>query len=389
MKYIVLDTETNTKNVGEGAVGDMKASPFHEDNHIVALGWKHAGMQPAIYYGKTAVSVGCAGIDELLDDKLLIVGHNIGFDLHYLLKDFPILYDKLHNLYVWDTQQVAYLLSGQTHMYPSLNECCEEIDYPLKNDAIKAYWDAGIETAMIPQEELNEYLIHDVNATEAVFLYQYHMIKDNPALFNLIRVKMDDILATTMMERNGMAFDRNYALESAMELEMRVAGDTAGALALVAGLFVPRFEFNPMSNDHVSLAMFGGEYKIKMTVPKLSHDGEPERFKTGTRKGEIKTRMEDVVFKTKGFGLTPLGTPNAKGIYPVGDDVMEAFKHVPFVRYIKQIREDSKQQETYFLGYSKLVWPDGCIHPSIGNCGTRTGRNNHSKPNLGNVTRGE
>ena len=36
--YVVIDLETSIKNRGEEAIGDFKASPYHPDNKIVAVG---------------------------------------------------------------------------------------------------------------------------------------------------------------------------------------------------------------------------------------------------------------------------------------------------------------------------------------------------------------
>lgn len=390
MKYWIVDAETNTKNKGDSAVGDMAASPYCADNHIVLFGERQDGKNTIRASGRRP-SVPPYCLLAAGEEKVLLIGHNISFDLKYIKKDWPVYWNRaINNIYIWDTQQVAYLLSGQTHMYPSLDELSLEVGISTKDEKIKEYWENGIDTEDIPLSELEPYLEHDLEATEAVFRYQYEIVKELPALFNLVKVKMDDILCTTMMEENGMAFNLEEAQILSDKNDFAIQGHQYWCESYVDGMFHKDFNFNPMSNEHVSLAMFGGKYKLRQQVPVLDELGIEQFYKTGAKKGQVKTRLEDVEYETVGFGLTPPPGSEAKkkGYYSVSDDVLKKFT-IPFVNHIIKIREKTKENETYYRGYSALVWPDGKIHASLGHCGTRTGRNNHTKPNLGNVTREE
>lgn len=383
MRYWILDCETSIKNRGEGAIGDMKASPYHADNKIVLLGERQAGKN---------VITNLMCVPEFLRtaqrEAVLLIGQNIPFDLKYVAKTWPSAWEEaLPNIFIWDTQQVAYLLSGQTRMYPSLDELCAEIGQPLKDDKIKEYWDNGVDTELIPMSELTHYLEGDLENTEAVFRHQYDIVKDNAALFTLVKVKMDDLLCTTMMESNGMQFDLTTAYDLAARNDVRCLINTELAYEYVEKLFVPSFEFNCLSNDHVSLALFGGRYKVRESVAVVGEDGKPVLYKTGPKKGWAKTKIVDMEYSTSGMGLTPPGPPNARGFYSVADDVLKKLEHISFVSNIQTIRELTKENETYYRGYSKLMWPDGKIHPSINHCSTRTGRQSCNKPNLQNVTR--
>ena len=390
MKYFIIDAETTIKNRGEDAIGDMPASPYYKDNKIVLLGERQGGRN--WIYATPPICALPHFMATGLKENVLLIGHNISFDLKYIQKHWPITYaDMKPNIFIWDTQQVAYLLSGQSWMYPSLDDCCNEIGFELKDEKIKEYWENGVDTELIPMGELKPYLEHDLEATEAVFRYQYDLVSRDKKLFNLVKVKMDDILATVEMENNGMEFDLVEAHSLATRNDFAMILHKSSAEGLVRHHFVKLFDFNPMSNEHVSLALFGGKYSIRECVNVLDTSGNPQSYKTGARKGQIKTKMTDVEYITKGFGLTPPTrlSPDRKGNYSVAEDVLKEFESLPFVHNILRIRELTKENETYYRGYSKLVWPDGKIHGSIGHVGTRTGRNNHSKPNLGNVTREE
>ena len=390
MKYIVVDCETNIANRGEGAVGDMLASPHSVSNNIVALGVRSKGSNTLI--SNPEINSRNFLTSFAVEEPILIVGHNIGFDIHYLAKTFPDWWEtNLERIYIWDTQQVAYLLSGQTHIYPALDELCEEIGYELKDSKIKQYWKDGIDTADIPPEELLPYLEHDLEATDVVFQQQLELVKKDDALFNLVRVKMDDILCTTMMERNGMHFDVSLAWQRVEELEAEYLFQDWMAQSCVADAWhedsgVP---FNPLSPEHVSIAMFGGSYKVEYDQEVVDPDtGEVVRYKSGARKGEKKTRRAKREVKVAGMTEPPPGvTRNKRGMYSTDDEILSNYMHLPFVQHILNLRALNKEITTYYRGYSSLVWPDGKIHPSINHSSTRTGRQSCTKPNLQNVTR--
>lgn len=389
MKAYVIDAETNIKNRGEGAVGTMLASPYCPDNGIVLFADKELGHLTTLYSGGSAVP------ECLLDareQKILLIGHNISFDLKYLKKTWPVSWrNVINNIYIWDTQQVAYLLSAQQHTYPSLNDLAAEIGEELKDEKIKEYWEAGVDTEDIPKDELASYLAHDIHLTERVFRYQYEIVSNLPALFNLVRVKMDDILATTAMEDAGMNFSLSKADYFIRQNEVKLSIHMIQASACVKDLFDRRFWFNPMSNDHVSIAMFGGKYTITEDQPVVDEHGNYVVYKTGKRKGEVKTKKVEVELTSEGMGLTPQADWETKkqGIYSVSDEVLNNFRSLDFANNILQIRSIVKENETYYRGYSKLVWPNGLIHPNINHCSTKTGRQSCTKPNLQNVTREE
>jgi len=163
MTYLVLDLETSIKNRGEEAIGGMKASPWYSLNKIVMMG--------GLVEEDDAVKIKkYPALDTpLRRDADIIIGHNIKFDCHYLMRDSEDFRDALVKLQIWDTQLAEYILSGQTMLYPSLDQCSEKYGGVLKDDAIKEYWDNDIDTEDIPEEQLQEYLVHDVENTHLVF----------------------------------------------------------------------------------------------------------------------------------------------------------------------------------------------------------------------------
>lgn len=392
MKYAVLDAETNILNTGEGAVGGHQASPFSPRNRIVALGeLRPSRERQQLDYapeGLTSLSnPPMALLEAASGTDILLVGHNLPFDLAYLYKTWTELFEAAQpHLFIWDTQQVAYLLSAQQKMYASLDDECLERGLPLKDGQVKAYWDQGIDTEFIPPELLLPYLEDDLTNTQAVFLSQWEEAKQDPLLLELIRVKMDDKLMTTMMTIHGMEFDLALAAEKIVELDKVIATTVESITELIVPLDLP-FEFNPGSGDHLSLALFGGPYKVVVDDPQFDDHGNPILYKGGARAGQQKTKKAQKTLHHPGFGLKPGDIPQLKnGSYSTDDEYLSKVKH-PLAKLISVFREADKDVSTYYRGYSQLVFPDNKLHPDFNHESTATGRQSCSKPNLQNVSK--
>lgn len=388
LPYSVVDTETTIRNKGEQAVGGFSGSPFHPDNFIVSLG-------ELVSSGSYRHSYSTSGTHKLPHflrrakyHPVMVVGHNLAFDWQYFYKTWPeAMREAEPNLYIWDTQQVEYLLSGQSELYPSLDHCSAKRGLPLKDDKIKEYWDQGVDTIYIPKSELLEYMEQDVRNTHAVFLDQYQKVRANLSLWELVKVKMDDLLATIEMTRNGMRFDLEYALEQLGELDKQ----REVLYTKLREMGQPMFpmEFDLLSPQHMSCFLFGGTLKMEERVVVKNAEGTPVIFKGGQKKGQIKTRLEKVEKRIKGLGIKPslYDIPKGKaGFYSTDSEYLQLIEHPVIVDLLKY-RELEKDVTTYFKGYSQHVWFDGCIHPRINQEATRTGRQSSSDPNLQNVSK--
>lgn len=396
MTPIIVDTETTIRNVGEGAVGTFSGSPFSPHNFIVANGMMQVDGKEHVDYatdGKLPVPHYLSW--PMKGKRTRWVFHNGAFDIAYVIKHWPEeFWAALPYVELWDTQHVEYLLSGQTLMYPSLDECCERRGLPLKDDKIKQYWNEGIDTPMIPKDELLNYLHGDLDNTRLVYLDQVEQVEQDPNLRELVLVKGDDLLMTAIMTFNGMQFDYQFAAQKIEELQPRL-DKYQEALAELAAKHLPEgLEFNPESGDHLSLILFGGDCKVVEDVVKYEEDGvTPQRYKGGAKAGQVKTRRAPVIKKVKGLGIKAdkYGIPKVKsGQYSTDSEHMEKVaKDWPVADDILSMRELIKDLVTYYQGYSKFVWPDGRIHPNINQESTATGRQSSSNPNTQNLTSGE
>lgn len=382
--YLILDIETTINNRGEGAIGSFAASPWRQDNWIVAVGSKRKDKEVQIKYFETSMGHQAGYI---IPDSLTVVGHNIKFDLHYLRRYYASWRDWLNNQHVtiWDTQLAEYLLSGQFKLFPSLDYCSAKYGGTQKDDAISDYWKSGVNTCDIPKEQLLEYLHNDVLNTERVYLAQRARAKEL-GMLALIETNMRALLAIIDMEYNGMAFDVVHAQSEVARNKTSLEKLTAHIFRILQSRLprLPWYALNPNSRDQLSIALFGGTYKYEEYRPVRDETGNLVHYKSGTRKGQAKTRKTVQEHTVPGRNQVSAATSKA-GIYCTDDETLETMSD-PLAKLAREHRALTKQIATYFEGYSALVWPDGRIHPELHMTSTATGRLSCSQPNLQNAT---
>ncbi len=138
LKYTVIDLETTVRNRGEDAVGKQTGSPHHPDNkvHLYGSTAVRTSPIPLRLYHKPYITVESYRyhrhhISRSVDDMALdiwssdiIVGHNIKFDLLYLLKHHKemIMAFLRKGGVIWDTMQAEYLLSNQQEQFAPLGD---------------------------------------------------------------------------------------------------------------------------------------------------------------------------------------------------------------------------------------------------------------------------
>ena len=397
MTPVVIDLETTIRGGKEHG-----ASPYWPENQLVAIGTYADVGYKHWYYGSGGTHVvpdmvswwwSAGSHTDETGETVLLIGHNIGFDLKWLLKMGAIKREDLARIRIWDTQQAEYLLSGQAHLYPSLDDCCKEVGLPLKDDKIKEYWKAGVDTFDIPKNELLDYLKQDVMNTWELYRYQMEIFRELPELLTLAQIKMEDILFTTLMEHHGMAFDLSKADEHRVELERLVDTNSISWDGRVKDLkyrtVIPE-NWHPSitSGRDVGILLFGGEAKWE------EEELTGEVFKTGARKGQPKTRKVERSAVVVPSSVAVAGQVNKTG-WKTDDEILQSVvnAHDPswtcyrMAKLVLDHRAYTKELSTYITGYSSMVSPaDMMIHPSINHCSTATGRQSCTKPNLQNVS---
>lgn len=369
MTYIVLDTETTTHNT----VGKNKANPHSERNRMVALGWKQQDCPVATVYFNTEEEAQCISFEAEL-----LIGHNLGFDLKYLLrqKNFRKIFSSKS---IWCTQLAEYLLTAQQENYPSLDFCAAKRGGVLKDDRLSVLWDSGMSTEDIPQDMLVDYLKSDVENTEKVFLSQVKEASEKKML-PFIKSQMDALMATTEMSMNGIKVDKDLLADKFSTTSFNLANLKALIEGYARGLSHPDFEWG--SRKALSLLLFGGTYDFVEDID----DGF---YKNGNPK------TKRVVTKKKYVGMGFQSRPEwigANGIVSTDVDVLgECLNaatgiHSRVIEWIMEAKKLEKELSTYIEGIQKATHTDGFVHQSLNHVVTRTGRLSCTDPNLQNQT---
>lgn len=379
--YLVFDYEVTVRC----PVGSNKANPHWPGNLPVCLGYKDGTSLTASYVYSGMGAHLCVGYTlERFNESKVLVGHNLPFDLQWLMRDSGGSVD-LADKTLWDTALAEYVLSGQQSKMPSLDTLCVKYGLPVKDDRIKKMWEAGVDTIDIPSAMLTEYCSTDVVNTEQIFLRQLKESKEKGCL-KLILVLNDALLAITMMMHNGMKVDHGMldklvvkytTLKEEAEFEFRER---------VKGKYKFK-DFNLNSPKHLSTLLYGGELVEESKEP-VGH------YKTGIKAGQKKyktvhhtVKFPGVVNKSK---IEELKIEKTTHGYSTNDESLQKLRElkVPYIEEVLSYRTVEKQLSTYFIKTQSLLFPDWFIYHNINPTVTETGRYSSSEPNLQNVTSG-
>ena len=143
--------------------------PFEPTNRLVLVGAKKEDNTYYIFDEKNNF----CGLQELLDQATILIGHNIAYDLVWLW-ECGFKYDGP----VFDTMLAEYVLQRGIKEPLSLEACAERNKLDTKKqDTLKEYFKKGLNVDEIPRVELIEYLQADLRATQE--LSQKQILKLN------------------------------------------------------------------------------------------------------------------------------------------------------------------------------------------------------------------
>lgn len=432
MSIVIADWETTTKMSYK-----RKANPFDKDNRVVCWGLRKLGKENSIYYEEKPPA-------SWWEECKMFVACNAKFDLTWVWRDPDFVNFLKRGGKLWCVQYAEYLLSGQQHFYPSLDELSAKYGGELKNDEIKAMWEAGIDTPDIPQDMLIDYLHGDLTNTEIVYLGQIREAR-RLDMIETMYTHMEALLGLTEMEYNGLYINKELAESHKKDLNERLS-------AVIANLdnYIPelpdQITWNWGSKDHLSALIFGGGIKYKKQIHKQDEDGnylytkvkvdwplvngepvDPETidksnppdfdtYKSGKNKGKIKykkvdvrgepkTKLEDFVFYLDGY-YSPIDKWKTKkeGVYKTDEEVLSFIVKNSsgtvheICKLLLEWRVIDKDLGTYYerydpkkkvnVGMLTLVQQDGLIHHNLNNVSTVTGRLSSSNPNSQNISSG-
>jgi len=326
-------------------------------------------------------------IVEALSTAGRVVGHNLKFDINWMRK----IGVSLDHCKLYCTQVVEFLLRGQKMGRLKLADLSEQYLKVAKQDRVKTFWDAGIETADIPLRILTPYLEQDCINTLAIFQKQTPIVIEK-GMSKLVQVQCESTRILSEIECNGMLFN--------VEVAQRAADKMHGQLTEIDAGLLQAFEYDYKigSGDELSVALFGGilktdgreYYPRKLKKYLTAKDMCPLEYKS--KKCIIETEMPGLGFKpVKGSAL------KKEGYYSTDKDNIAQLratnKKQKVVKKLLTERSAIAQAYSTLVGSSPTsglinkVQSDGCLHGQYNQTVAKTGRLSSKDPNSQNFPR--
>lgn len=199
----VIDVETSFQKTEDGG---YDPSPFHPDNILVSVGLdsKYGNEYYFTGHSEKVSKGGKARIQEVLDETTLLVGHNIKFDLMWMLESGFTYTGR-----VYDTMLGEYILNKGIRKSLTLEMCCQRRKIGSKDNRIKEWMDRGVSFQNIPVDIVEEYGRIDVQITRRLFDSQMADLKleKNKDLLMTAKMMNEFLVVLTDMERNGINID--------------------------------------------------------------------------------------------------------------------------------------------------------------------------------------
>ena len=210
-----VDVETSWQVT---STGGYDPSPFHPDNILVSV-----GINDEYYFTNHSerVDEGCYHkIQSILDKTTLLIGHNIKFDLMWLLES-----GFKYTGRVYDTMLGEYILNRGIRKSLTLEMSCRRRKIGSKDSAIKEFTDRGIPFQDIPVDVVEEYGRIDVQITKRLFDSQMQDFKlpKNKSLLMTAKMMNEFLVVLSDMERNGI----NINLEDLNNVEKEFRAEFA------------------------------------------------------------------------------------------------------------------------------------------------------------------
>lgn len=436
MSKVVIDLETTgTKEYGRTC---NPLNPNHEVN--VYAEYRGPGTEPKII--TDFASDLRPYLDLNLEGVTHIIGHNIKFDLLFLWK-LPQLQEFIRNGgKIWDTMLAEYFIRGHKKGGLDLGSVAIKYGGHGKEDGIKELWDKGLTTKEIGKrypEKFLTYAKYDVLDPWIIAAKQVKYLKKEER-FQCCEIYMEHLLATIEMEFNGLKVNTELGYKRAKEIQDKSNQLLYDMQHLIQPIWTDKVEFSP-TDRMVSAVLFGAPIETKTAtytdeageeleqviklggisyetqIPNPSKSGETH-YKSGKRKGELRTKKAKLLVEILGYGLPSKFSSKTKlGWYQVdikvigklikfidgfGQGVKPSKKYMDAYKFLKLLSEYRKLEKiltTYYVtdpyaephdkqkGLLKLVHPDGLLHPELKATSTVTGRLASANPNGQNLNK--
>lgn len=454
MKKLVLDIETNWTKVEK----KHNPSPYLSTNHLVSVGYiffDESGILKTDYlvFNHTEYLEPCQAensrkLQTILDASDLVIGHNLKFDMSWLL-ECGFTYSKA----LYDTMIAEYVFSKGLKIPLSLAESCKRYGLDAKSDVLGEYRKNDINTDATPLKELIAYGEQDILITKQLYDKQQQLIAENAEyqyMLKAVSLMNQTLPALIDIERNGIFID----LESLDQVERDYREEynkLKNELNEIVLEVMGHTPINLESSEHLSWVLYSRKVvdkkvwselfnigsEIRNSVLKVKHSRymnnkefihnvkantvklkktEASQCETCIGKGKVlKNKIDGSPFKKPtickacngngyiykelsayaGFKLTPPGYKYASsGGFSTDkitlnelilrDDIDEKCKK--FLTSLLRLNSISTYLSTFVEGIKKNV-KDNILHSTFNQCVTATGRLSSSNPNFQNLPR--
>tara|TARA_R110000765_G_scaffold323458_1_gene415108 strand:- start:3080 stop:5092 length:2013 start_codon:yes stop_codon:yes gene_type:complete len=411
--------------------GKLHLDPFETDNKLVMVGCLTDTGKEYLFRDNYE------GLQELLDEATILIGHNIVHDLMWVW-ECGFTYDGP----VFDTMLGEYILQCGQKQPLSLEACAERYNLDTKKqDTLKEYFKQGVGVDEIPHDELSSYLSADLHATQQLsdviykklYTEKYAGLMDIVVLTNRVAITLAHIYRTgfsvdmTKLDEVKAEFEKEKQdTEKRLNIQVKqLMGDTPVNLNSPEQMSWVIFSRRPNDKSlwsnaftpYMSKATFKTTvdrnstilYKTKAiqcntcygagVIRKVKKDGTPyiklPKCTTCSGNGYIFNPTKLVA----GFKFN---APNVKWISNNGFSVNKSMLDTLRTASVKNNNQEARQflgdlqrlsaLDTYLSsfvdGIKTYVKPDGKLHVRLLQHRTATGRFSGADPNMQNMPRG-
>jgi len=409
----------------------LHLDPFETDNELVMIGCLTDTGKEYLYRDNYD------GVQELLDQATVLIGHNIVHDLMWLW-ECGFKYDGP----VFDTMLGEYILQRGLKQPLSLEACAERHELNTKKqDTLKEYFKKGFSVADIPKEELAEYLSADLHATQELSDLQYKKLNttEYSGLMDTVILTNKVALTLARIYQTGFAVNLDKLEEVREEFENEKI-ETEKRLNILVKQLMGDTPINLNSPEQMSWVIYSRKPKDKTmwthsfdqhmkekefknvvfdnssiiyktnavkcltcygsgSIRKIKKDGKP--FANPSKCDSCNSSGYHFMATDKIAGLK-FSPPSAKWVTANGFSVNKKYldllqntakkvnmdEAVSFLSDLQRLSALDTYLSSFIQGIKTYVKPDGKLHVRLLQHRTSTGRFSGADPNMQNMPRG-
>jgi len=411
--------------------GKLHLDPFETNNKLVMVGCLTDKGEEYLFRDDFT------GVQELLDEATILIGHNIVHDLLWLW-ECGLKYDGP----VFDTMLGEYVLQRGIKEPLSLEACANRYDLDTKKqDTMKEYFKNKVPIDEIPKQELSDYLSADLKATQELSdaIYRKLNTVEYSGLMNTVLLTNRVAITLARIYQVGFTIDVSKLNEVREEFEKEKA-DIEERLNRQVHDLMGDTPINLNSPEQMSWIIYSRKPKDKTTW--MNH------FVPYMSKEELKSKIEentDIVYKTRaqkcrecngtgtirkvkkdgtlyaklpkcntchslGYIFVPtqqiaglkFNVPSVKWVsangFSVNKKMLEVLQHVTkrvnaisaysFLYDLQRLSALDTYLSSFVQGINTYMKPDGKLHVRLLQHRTSTGRFSGADPNMQNMPRG-